>query len=104
MNIFKPWCQSNSASISEVIEKAHHAMAELSDALSQVSDAMAKVMTAVLLFPRAFVSSSHDASIDTSIGNDRKVSNQNLKGCPPYKANILQKDLLGEAKENLKVT
>ena len=103
MNIFKPWRQSNSASISEVVEKVSHAMAELSDALSQVSDAMAKVMTAVLLLPRAFVSSSNGGIIDTSIGNDGKESNQNFKGCPPCKANSLQKDRIREAKQNLKV-
>ena len=103
MNIFKPWCQSNSASIPGVIEKVNHAMAELSDALSQVSDAMAKVIAAVLLLPRAFLSSSNDGNIDTAMPNDGKVSNKIVKSQPPSKANTLKTDPIGEAKQNSKV-
>ena len=103
MNIFKPWCQSNNASIPDAIEKVYDAIAELSDAMSQVSSAMTKVLTAVLLLPTAFVSSNKDGIIDTSIAKDVNESYQNIKHYPSGKAKAPQKDLIEESKPRLKV-
>ena len=103
MNIFKPLCQPNNASIPGAIEKVYDALAELSDAMSQVSDSMAKVLSAVLSLPMAFVPSSNADIIDTSIAKDVKESYKNFKYCPPGKTNAAQKDQIVEATQKMKV-
>ena len=103
MNIFKPWCQSNNASIPGAIEKVYDALAELSDAMSQVSDAMGKVLSAVILLLMAFVPSSNATIIDTSMAKDVKESHQNLKYCPPGKTKASQMDQIVEATQKMKV-